>query len=110
MPSVAPPVALNCPATVVDALIAREPDDVALPKSVLPVSVVEAMSAERLALSCPPMLSTEDMVVEPVTASAEVVAATKVALLKTAVPVMVGDMESTILPVPVTELERVTPP
>ena len=45
VPNDAPAVALNCPATVVDALTASEPDVVALPKRVLPVSVVDAMSA-----------------------------------------------------------------
>ena len=83
---------------------------VALVKREFPVSVVEAMIAERLALSCPPMLSVEAMVDDAVTASAEVVAELNVALLKTAVPVMIGDIESTMLPVPVTALDRVTPP
>src|SRR3989338_9855115 len=52
---------------------------VALVRSVLPESVVEAMIAERLALSWPPTLSTEVMVDEPVTANADEVAEVKVA-------------------------------
>ena len=66
--------------------------------------VVMPNVAPPTALSWPAMVDDAD------TDSAEVVAATKVALLKTAVPVIVGEMESTMLPVPVTELERVTPP
>ena len=81
-----------------------------MPKSVLPVSVVDAMIAERLELSCPPIFNTEEMVVEPVTARAEVVAELNVASVKTAVPVKVGETESTMLPVPVTALLSVTPP
>ncbi len=45
---------------------------VALVKSELPVSVVEARTAARLALSWPPTLRREAMVVEPVTASVPV--------------------------------------
>ena len=49
--------------------------EVAWVSSVFPVSVVDAMSAERVAFSCPPTLRTPETVDEPVTASAEVVAA-----------------------------------
>src|SRR3989344_4974253 len=52
---------------------------VALVSKVLPVSVVDAMIAARLALSCPPTLSTELTVEEPVTANADEVADTNVA-------------------------------
>src|SRR3989338_1083797 len=51
---------------------------VALVSRVSPVSVVEAMIAERLALSWPPMLRTDEIVVEPVTANADDVADTNV--------------------------------
>src|SRR3989344_5658529 len=74
VPKDAPPTALNCPMIVVEALTVSEPDDVALPKSVLPVSVVDAMTAERLALNAPPMLSAPPTVDDAVTASAEGVA------------------------------------
>ncbi len=65
--------------------------EVALVKSEEPESVVEAMSAERLALSWPPTLRTELMVEEPVAAKAEEVAEVKVAPVKVdaAVPVAV---------------------
>ncbi len=52
--------------------------EVAEVRSVLPVSVVDAMTAERLALNWPPTLSTLETVEEPVTASAVVVAPTAV--------------------------------
>src|SRR3989344_4441049 len=51
VPKLATPSALSTPAIVVDADIASEPLDVALPKSVLPASVVEARE----------LLSVEDM-------------------------------------------------
>ena len=60
--------------------------------------------APPTALNCPAMVEDAE------TESAEVVAATKVALLKIEVPVKVGEMESTMLPVPVTALDSVTPP
>ena len=63
---------------------------VALVRRVLPVSVVEAIVAERLALSAPPMLVTPEMVVDPLTARAEEVAETKVAPWKPARPVKVA--------------------
>ena len=71
-PKVAPPTALNWPAMVVDALMASEPLVVALPKSVLPVSVVDAMIADRLALSCPPIFRMDASVVEALTANVPV--------------------------------------
>lgn len=41
---------------------------VALVNNELPVSVVEAMTAERLAFNCPPTFNTDEIVEEPVTA------------------------------------------
>src|SRR3989344_5508916 len=88
VPKEAPTTALNCPMIVVEALTVSEPDDVALPKSVLPVSVVDAMSAERLALSAPPMLSAPPTVDDAVTARADVVAEVAERLSRVTRPVL----------------------
>ena len=57
---------------------------VALVRSVLPTSVVDEITAERLALSWPPTLRVEVIVEEPVTARALVVAPIVVRLVKSA--------------------------
>ena len=83
---------------------------VALVKSEFPERVVEAMSAERLALSAPPMLRTEEMVEEPVIAREVEVALPKVtapAALKA--PAMVEEPEEkrlTALARPVLVIEK----
>ena len=88
MPKDAPLTALNWLATVVEPVTANEPVEVALLNSVLPASVVEAMIAERLALSCPPMLRTLPIVDDAVTAKAEVVAEVAERLSRVVKPVL----------------------
>ena len=72
LPKVAVPTALKLPLMVVDPVMARDPVEVALPKSELPRSVVEPKRLDETELKA------EVMVVEPVTANAVVVAPTAV--------------------------------
>jgi len=71
------------------SLVAKKLVVVALVNSELPVRVVEASTAERLAFNCPPTLSSDAIVVEPVTASVPV----EVALEKVAPPLKVCSCE-----------------
>ena len=87
-----PLLKVDVPEVVLSAVVCRPPPNVVVPvpstarlvvvalvRSVVPVSVVEAKTAERLAKSWPLRLSVDAMVDEPVTLSAVVVAPTKVA-------------------------------
>jgi hypothetical protein len=77
----------------------------ALPKVARPVAVSVLNVAPFVALKVPPM------VVDAVTAKVPVeVAPVVVKPAAVMVPLKVGDAESAMLPVPVTALERVTPP
>ena len=78
---------------------------VALVRSDEPESVVEAMIADRLALSWPPTLSTPPMVEDAVTESAEVVAEVAERLRSVVSPVLLT--EKWVLCAPLLEVEAI---